>query len=84
MSDAELVVVGSFLTRVEAELAQGALLAAEIESLISADDVGGQYASVAFGGRGVRLLVRPEDQPRAEDVLKEASVPSEDLPAPPD
>jgi hypothetical protein len=84
MSDAALVVVGSFLTRVEAELAHGALLAAEIESVISADDVGGQYASVAFGGRGVRLWVRPEDQRRAEDILNEASVPSEDLQTPPD
>ena len=83
MSDAPLVVVGSFLNRMEAELAQGALLAAEIDSVISADDAGGQYASVAFVGRSVRLWVRPEDLQRAEDVLKEASVPSEDPETPP-
>jgi len=79
MRDASLVVVGLFGNRVEAELAQGALLAAGIESVISADDVGGQYASVAFVGRGVRVWVWPDDRQRAEDVLKETGTPPDDL-----
>src|SRR5215467_3007694 len=36
MKDSRLVEVGSFLNRMEAELAQGALQAAEIESVVSA------------------------------------------------
>jgi len=80
MSDADLVIVGSFPNRIEAEIAQGALRAAEIESVISADDAGGQYASVAFTGSGVRLMVRRDDRARAEDVLGQASPPPEEPP----
>ena len=40
MTDAELMVVGTFLNRIEAEIAQGALEAADIESIVSADDAG--------------------------------------------
>ena len=41
MRDAELVVVRTFLNRIEAELAQSALEAGDIESIVSADDAGG-------------------------------------------
>jgi hypothetical protein len=40
-NNAELVVVRSFVNRTDAELAQGALEAADIASMISADDAGG-------------------------------------------
>ena len=63
MSNAELVVVGTFLDRGEAEIAQGALEAAEIESIVSADDAGGVDSSLWIGG--VRQLVRAEDAERA-------------------
>ncbi len=50
MNNAELVVVGTFLYRVEAEIAQGALEAAEIESIVSADDAGGTDPGLSMGG----------------------------------
>ncbi len=68
MSNAELVVVGTFLNRVEAEIAQGALEAAEIESIVSADDAGGMRPSLWMGG--VRLLVRAEDAERAGRLVQ--------------
>ena len=68
MNDSELVVVGTFLTHVEADLAQGALEAADIKSMISADDAGGQRPHMWVGG--IRLLVRPEDVEQATEILK--------------
>ena len=67
MSDAELVVVTTFLNRVDADLAQGALRAHGIESMVSADDAGGVRPSLWMSG--VRLLVRAEDAARAKAVL---------------
>ena len=68
MSDDEtLTVIGTFLNRIEAELAQGALQAAEIESIVSADDAGGLRPGLWMGG--VRLLVRAEDAERAAMIL---------------
>jgi hypothetical protein len=69
MSNVELVTVGSFANRIEAEMAQGALEAAGIESMILADDAGGQYAALAL--TGVRLLVHAEDMEQARDILSE-------------
>jgi Putative prokaryotic signal transducing protein len=67
MSNAELVVVGTFLNQIEADMAQGALEAAEIESMISADDAGGLRPHLWMGG--VRLLVRAEDVEQAVKIL---------------
>lgn len=61
MSDAELVVVGTFLNRVEADIAQGMLETAEIESVVLADDAGGTDPGLGV----VRLLVRAEDAEQA-------------------
>jgi len=41
MNDVKLVVVGTFLNKLEAEIARGALEAADIESMVAADDAGG-------------------------------------------
>lgn len=65
--EGDLVVVATFLHQTDAELAQGALEAVEIESTIQADGVGtppGRSMS------GVRLLVRAEDVKRANSTLK--------------
>ena len=67
MSDTELVVVGTFLNQIEAEMAKGALEAAEIESMISADDAGGLRPSLQMSG--IRLLVRAEDVRQASEIL---------------
>lgn len=70
MSDMELVVVGTFLNKVEAEIAQGALHAADIESMVAADDAGGLRPGLWMGG--VRLLVRTVDAARATRILRES------------
>jgi hypothetical protein len=75
MSNAELVVVGSFLNHIEAELAQGALEAGGIESIISADDVGGMRPHLSLTG-GVRLFVRADDAEKAGAILGEAQEPA--------
>jgi hypothetical protein len=67
MADDELVVVGTFLNQIEADIAQGALEAANIESMISADDAGGVRPHLWMSG--VRLLVRAEDAEEATKVL---------------
>jgi hypothetical protein len=71
MSDAELVVVRAFLNQIDAELAQGALEAGGIESMISADDAGGLRPHLSMT-RGVRLLVRAEDAETATKILGES------------
>jgi hypothetical protein len=74
MSDAELVVVGTFLNEIDAELAQGALEAGGIESMISADDAGGLRPHLSVLS-GVRLLVRAEDAEMAGKILENPSRP---------
>lgn len=71
MDDVELVVVGTFLNRIDAELAHGALKAAEIESMISGDDAGGLRPGL--GGGSTRLLVRQEDVERAARILNDSN-----------
>jgi hypothetical protein len=70
MTDANLVVIRTFLNRIEAELAHSALEAAGIESLVAADDVGGIRPSLWMGG--VRLLVRATDAEEAEKILNQS------------
>jgi len=58
-----MVQVGSYTTRSDAELAQTALAAAGIQSLVTADDAGGAYPFDLTGA--ARLLV---DEVNAEDA----------------
>jgi len=68
MSDhAELVVIRTFLSKGEAQIAQGALEAADVDSMVSADDAGGIRPSLWMGS--VKLLVRAEDAERAAEIL---------------
>ena len=71
MSDAELVTVRTFLNHIEAELAQGALEAAGVESIISADDAGGLRPHLSL--LGVRLLVRAQDAEQAARIIGESA-----------
>ena len=68
MDGEELVVAGEYSNKIEAELAQGALEAAEIESIVSADDAGGLQPGL-WVGEGVKVLVRPEDLEEARKIL---------------
>jgi len=64
-----MVVIRTFLNNVDAELARSALEAAEIESVIRADDCGGVRPHLWMGG--VELLVGTDDAAQAEAVLSE-------------
>jgi len=68
MEDSRLIAVGDFSNRIDAEIAQGALAAAGIESMVSADDAGGMRPNLWLSG--VRLMVRDEDAKRAFEVLR--------------
>jgi len=70
MDDASLEVVGSFLNRVDAELARGALEAADIPATVSADDAAGTRPHLWLGG--VRVLVTVADAERAREILQAA------------
>jgi hypothetical protein len=64
-----LVVVRSFRDRFEAELAQSALEAAGIDSIVRSDDAGGMRPAMTFAN-GAELVVRSEDAERADDILR--------------
>ena len=66
-----LVVVRTFLNRIDADLAQGALEAAGIDAMVGADDAEGNQPGLWMGG--VRLLVREEDAADAAEILGPAS-----------
>ncbi len=58
-----MIQVGGYPTRSDAEIAQAALAAAGIRSVVAADDAGGAYPFDLTGG--ARLLVEEAD---AEDA----------------
>jgi len=47
----------------------GALDAANIDAMVSADTGGGMYGSVAWAGVGFQVLVRGEDADQARAIL---------------
>jgi len=67
MDHPNLIVVRTFVTRIEADLAHSALEAAEIDSTIVDDDAGGTQPELWL--RGVKLLVREDDVDRAAEIL---------------
>lgn len=67
MDDAQLVTVRTYLNKAEAQLAQGALKAAGVDSIVRADDAGGARPHLWLGG--VKLLVRARDKERASEIL---------------
>ena len=77
MSDTDLVVVHSFGSRAEADLAKSALEAAGIDALVRSDDAGGLRPHMTFVN-GAELLVRPEDEDAARDVLDLPATPRDD------
>ena len=67
MSDTDLVVLRTYINDFEAEVAQTALEAAGIESMIQSDDCGGMRPHLWMGG--IELLVRSEDASNADEIL---------------
>ena len=70
MRHAELVVVQTFPSRPEADIAKSMLEAASIDAMIKADTEGGMREHLAWTGAGFRVLVREEDAATAREVLK--------------
>ncbi len=68
MDHPQLVVVRTYPSHVDADLARTALEAAGIESMVESDDQGGQSPGLAFT-RGIALLVRSDDVKDAEEIL---------------
>ena len=74
----DLVVIRTFLNTVDAELARSALEAAQIDSMVRADDAGGMRPHLWVNG--VDLVVRADDVERANEILgDEPGPPSEDV-----
>src|SRR3954454_15730817 len=65
----DLVVLRTFLNVIDAELAKSVLDAANLRSLIRADDAGGMRPH--FWMHGVQLLVRAQDLEEATELLGE-------------
>jgi hypothetical protein len=77
MSQSDLVVVQSYGTEGEAEVAKGVLEASGIDAMIQADTAGRMREHLAWSGLGHRVLVREEDAAAARSLL--ALPQSEDL-----
>lgn len=79
MTDADLVVVRTFHETFAANLAQSALTAAGIRSMLRRDDQGGLRPHLHMIGQGIELVVRAADERDALDVLDTVS---RDVPQP--
>jgi Putative prokaryotic signal transducing protein len=69
MEHPKLIVLQSFGSQFEADLARGALEDAGIQAMIQADRAGGMRDHLAWSGAGFKILVREEDAVAARDVL---------------
>lgn len=65
MTSPNLIVVSTFRSVADAQLAKGLLDEVGIDSMIRADDVGGMYPAMG----GAALLVRAEDADPASETL---------------
>jgi hypothetical protein len=68
MDHPELVVLRTFPTVIDADLAKSALDSVGIDSMVRSDNKGGQTPGLAFS-QGVELLVRADDVAAANDML---------------
>ena len=71
----EIVVVRTFADSISAHIAQAALDANDIQSIIVGDDAGGAYPALAFS-HGVRLAVKHSDAVRALRLLDSEPAPN--------
>ena len=81
MEQTKLVVVQSYASRPEADLATGALEDAGIPAMVQADTAGGMREHLAWSGAGFKILVREEDAEAAREVLAPPVGASESLEA---
>jgi len=76
MADRDLVVVGTFTSRPEADMAKSALQAANIESMVLADDAGGLQPGL-WESRGIAVVVNRTDEPAAREILRSDAKPTD-------
>ena len=69
MSQGNLVVVHSYATEGEAEVAKGLLESSGIDVVVQADTAGRMREHLAWSGLGHRVLVREEDVTAAQGIL---------------
>jgi hypothetical protein len=69
MSQSDLIVVQSYGTEGEAEVAKGLLESSGIDAMIQADTAGRMREHLAWSGLGHRVLVREEDAAAARSLL---------------
>ena len=65
MTSSDLVVVSTFRSTADAQIAKGILDEVRIEAVIRADNAGGMYPALS----GADLLVRSEDVQKATEAL---------------
>lgn len=66
MKPSDLVVVSTFRSTADAQIAKGILDEIGLESMIRSDNAGGMYPAIS----GVDLLVRAEDAEKATNALQ--------------
>ncbi len=72
----DAIVLETFASRIEAEMAAGLLESEGVPAMVVADDASGALPPLQFV-RGVRLMVAAEDQYRAREILKAMAEPVE-------
>ncbi len=72
MKTSDLVVISTFRSTADAQIAKGILDEVEIESMIRADNAGGMYPAIS----GAELLVRGEDAEKATIALNRRHQPN--------
>ena len=65
-----LVKVASFGARLEAEMMVELLRNEGVDAIIEVDDAGGLRPDAPMGMGGAKVLVRPEDEDRAREILE--------------
>ena len=65
LTSSDLIIVSTFRSAAEAQIAKGVLDEAGIESMIRADNAGGMYPAIG----GAELVVRAADLDKARDAL---------------
>lgn len=69
MENVKLVVVQSYGSRPEADMAKSVLEDAGVPAMIQSDTAGGMREHLAWSGAGFKILVREEDVATARELL---------------
>ena len=65
-----LVKIASFGSRTEGEMVVELLRNEGIDAMLEVDDAGGLRPDVPMGMGGAKVLVRPEDESRAREIVE--------------